>query len=75
MKAGQVTSPAIRREGKRMQVGMRSGRTIHKLIVYGLLIVLSIIFILPFMWMVSTSLKQSQNVFSFPPQFLPTSFE
>jgi ABC-type glycerol-3-phosphate transport system permease component len=45
------------------------------IIVYGLLIVLSIIFILPFMWMVSTSLKQSQDVFTFPPQFLPTSFE
>ncbi len=58
-----------------MQVGIRSSRTIHMIIVYGLLIVLSIIFILPFMWMVSTSLKQSQDVFTFPPQFLPTSFE
>jgi ABC-type glycerol-3-phosphate transport system permease component len=47
---------------------------VGKAIVYALLIIGSIIFILPFLWMVSTSLKPAQEVFSFPPQFLPTFF-
>jgi ABC-type glycerol-3-phosphate transport system permease component len=56
-------------------IGMRRTYLLHQLLVYALLIALSIIFILPFMWMVSTSLKQSRDVFTFPPQFLPNSFE
>ncbi len=52
-------------------LGIHRLRAIKIIIVYGLLIGLSFVFILPFMWMVSTSLKQSQDVFSFPPSFLP----
>jgi ABC-type glycerol-3-phosphate transport system permease component len=44
-------------------------------LVYILLIGLAIIFILPFLWMVSTSLKPQDEVFTYPPKFLPTSFQ
>ena len=59
----------------RARSGLRTTRRLHGIMVYGLLIAFGIVFILPFMWMISTSLKQSQDVFTFPPQFLPTSFE
>jgi ABC-type glycerol-3-phosphate transport system permease component len=35
---------------------------------------LDVVFILPFLWMVSTSLKQSEDVFPYPPSFFPTTF-
>lgn len=55
----------------RSYMSIQRMRTIKKIFVYALLLLLSITFILPFMWMFSTSLKQSQDVFSFPPSFLP----
>lgn len=55
-------------------LGLSTLNMLHKVLVYGLLLAGSIIFILPFMWMVSTSLKPSNEVFSFPPQFLPSFF-
>jgi multiple sugar transport system permease protein len=54
---------------------MRVRRLIRLVVVYALLLGLSVAFILPFMWMLSTSLKQSKDVFTFPPTFLPNSFE
>ena len=56
---------------KNMSFGIQRLRTIKIIVVYGLLLGLSILFIMPFMWMVSTSLKLSQDVFSYPPSFLP----
>lgn len=76
MKATQTRPPrtlAVSRPQPR--VGMRTTRLLHQILVYALLIGLGIVFILPFMWMISTSLKQSRDVFTFPPHFLPTSFE
>lgn len=32
-------------------------------------------FVLPFLWMVSTALKDSREVFTFPPTFLPKSLQ
>src|SRR5262245_1302439 len=61
--------------GRQSIAGLRSRRLIQRILVYALLIVGSVVFILPFMWMVATSLKQSQDVFTYPPSFLPTSFE
>src|SRR3712207_4113630 len=55
--------------------GLRGQRLIRSIVVYTLLIAGSVMFILPFMWMLSTSLKQSQDVFTYPPSFFPTSFE
>ena len=76
MKVSHAGSSALApaRSGEGLS-GLRMQRRLHKILVYTLLIGLSWIFILPFMWMISTSLKQSQDVFTFPPRFLPTSFE
>ena len=60
--------PTVRSTPK---LGIQRLRTIKMIVVYGLLIGLSMLFILPFMWMVSTSLKLSQDVFTYPPSFLP----
>ncbi len=61
--------------GQRSLGGLRTRRLIQQIVVYALLLAGSVLFILPFMWMIATSLKQSQDVFSYPPSFLPTSFE
>jgi ABC-type glycerol-3-phosphate transport system permease component len=38
---------------------------------YLVVIVLSVFFIVPFFWMLSTSLKDSGQAYTFPPQFIP----
>ena len=43
----------------------------HDVVVYSLLILLSLVFLFPFYWMVSTALKAEQNVFLWPPQWIP----
>jgi ABC-type glycerol-3-phosphate transport system permease component len=63
--------PSLRRSA----LGIRQTAVVLKVITYLLLGVLSISFVLPFLWMVSTSLKLSQDVFTYPPSFFPNSFE
>jgi ABC-type glycerol-3-phosphate transport system permease component len=71
--SNRASAPATNRG--RPLLSMRARRLIKLVVVYALLLVLSVAFILPFMWMISTSLKQSRDVFTFPPSFLPNSFE
>jgi multiple sugar transport system permease protein len=40
-------------------------------LVYALMILIAIIFMIPLIWMFSTSLKSRQEIFAWPPQFLP----
>ncbi|HZR40027.1 MAG TPA: carbohydrate ABC transporter permease [Ktedonobacteraceae bacterium] len=67
-------------EQPRIEVGPHPGQNarmayvLHKIMVYALLILGSVLFILPFMWMLTTALKPSNEVFAFPPQFFPTTF-
>ena len=72
----KTLSPAAR---VRTRTGERSAllhpRVLHKTLVYGLLLSGSAAFILPFLWMLSTSLKTSSEVFAYPPSFLPSSFQ
>jgi ABC-type glycerol-3-phosphate transport system permease component len=49
-------------------------RIIKDVVVYGLLIVLGGLFLLPFAWMVTSSLRSQGAGITFPPQFLPTEF-
>lgn len=55
-------------------VGIKWSRRIKAVVVYAALIALAVVFALPFMWMVSTSLKAQNDVFTYPPSFLPTTF-
>jgi len=43
--------------------------------VYGLLTIVAAVILLPFFWMVTTSLKHQTKVFLFPPQWLPNPIE
>jgi ABC-type glycerol-3-phosphate transport system permease component len=71
----QQSTPAPLPRAKQSLLGIRAQRVVRTIVVYALLIGLTVVFILPFMWMVSTSLKQQQDVFTYPPSFFPTSFE
>ena len=48
-----------------------SGQKILKVLLYVFLIVMAAIMILPFLWMLSASLKQDRDVFTFPIQWIP----
>jgi len=47
------------------------GKLVRRVLLYTLLIVLSLIFTLPLLWMVTTSLKEQGQVFQIPPQWIP----
>ena len=70
----QQTTIASMRTQSGPLFGMRNQRLAQRVMVYALLLALSVVFILPFLWMVSTSLKQSEDVFTYPPSFFPTTF-
>lgn len=46
----------------------------RKVIVYSLLIVFSLLFIAPFFWLISTALKAPNEVYLYPPQWIPSHF-
>lgn len=45
-----------------------------KITTYVLLIFFTVLFLAPFYWMISTSLKSPEELFVFPPQWIPSSF-
>jgi ABC-type glycerol-3-phosphate transport system permease component len=45
---------------------------VGRLAAYILMSVLAVVFVLPLVWMVSTSLKRESEVLAFPPRFLPS---
>lgn len=61
-------------------VGTTTQRQLHplwltgRLVLYAILIGMSIIFIFPFLWMITTALKPLSEVYVFPPEFIPHSF-
>jgi len=46
-------------------------RIAFQLAIYVLLVAGAVFFLVPFLWMVSTSLKDPKEVFAFPPQWIP----
>ncbi|MDQ3217980.1 MAG: carbohydrate ABC transporter permease [Actinomycetota bacterium] len=52
-----------------------TGSILRRTIAYAALILLALISLLPFAWMLSTSLKQSFEVFVFPPQWIPAELQ
>ncbi len=48
------------------------GGTAGKVVGYALLIILSLAVMIPFAWMLSSSLKQNNEVFTVPIQWIPT---
>jgi multiple sugar transport system permease protein len=68
-------SPAFPAAGRAAFLGVRRLHRLHRVLVYALLLGLAILFVLPFLWMLSTSLKPQDEVFAYPPKFIPTSFQ
>jgi len=48
------------------------GRIVSKVVTYVLLVVLSLAFLMPFLWMVSTSLKDTVQTYQVPPVWVPS---
>lgn len=47
------------------------GRTAAKIAAYVLTVACAVVFVFPFLWMLSTSLKTQQEIYSFPPTLFP----
>lgn len=56
-------------------VGEKKGFTFGRVIIYCILILIAVLMLIPFVWMVSASLKLSKDVFSFPIKWIPSTFE
>ncbi|TDL83091.1 carbohydrate ABC transporter permease [Peribacillus frigoritolerans] len=50
-------------------------KTSKRIFAHAFLILISILFLVPFFWMLSTSLKDQTQIFSFPPEWIPTPFK
>ncbi|MBJ3803466.1 carbohydrate ABC transporter permease [Bacillus subtilis] len=50
---------------------IKKSKLFERILTYGLLVSLSIVFIFPFLWLVGTSLKPENEAISFPPSLLP----
>src|SRR5260370_32378509 len=48
-----------------------SRRRLERVLAYALLVGATVLFLLPFFWMISTSLKAKFRVFLYPPEWLP----
>jgi len=60
----QSTEATVRRS-------MTPRKVLGYALIYALLITISIVFMIPLLWMFSTSLKTRQEVLAWPPQFVP----
>lgn len=49
----------------------KARKSLGKLVVYIILICVSVICLIPFLWMVSSSLKSEGAIFEYPPQWIP----
>ena len=49
----------------------KSQKLVVRIILYVVLSVVSLIFIMPLIWMISTSLKPSTQIFLWPPRWIP----
>jgi multiple sugar transport system permease protein len=65
-----AAAPAVRtRAARRARVGRRLGRPLT----YAALVGLAVLFMSPFLWAISTSLKETSEIYSSPPTLLPRS--
>lgn len=62
-----ITSEALRKSKQRKKIRGITNKTVY----YILLSVFGITMIFPFLWMVSTSLKDPGDVFTYPPKWIP----
>ncbi|MGG0867989.1 carbohydrate ABC transporter permease [Bacillus subtilis] len=68
MEIAKVKTKAVR---IKKESSIKKGTLFERILTYGLLVSLSIVFIFPFLWLVGTSLKPENEAISFPPSLLP----
>ena len=64
------------REGERMKQkssSIKAGHTAAMAVMYVILILIAALMLIPFLWMLSASLKMNKDVFTFPIQWIPDS--
>ncbi|MBC7321124.1 carbohydrate ABC transporter permease [bacterium] len=59
------------RSSESWRVKLKRKAIIKEIVLQCLLIFLGITFLLPFLWMISTSLKSNEQIFKFPPVWIP----
>jgi multiple sugar transport system permease protein len=69
LRRAAVPTPARKRSGNRV------AELIKSVVFYALLIVVGIGMVLPFLWMITTSLQAPGSAFSYPPKIIPTSLD
>ena len=52
-------------------MSQKTKKIITDILLYTILIAISLFMLLPFVWMLSTSFKLAQDIFGYPPQFIP----
>ena len=57
-----------------MKATPSTSKTLSAVGVYAALSVISLIMLVPFLWMLSTSFKEPQDIFTYPPQLIPPVF-
>ncbi|MCU6712709.1 carbohydrate ABC transporter permease [Paenibacillus sp. J5C_2022] len=55
-------------------VSRKAGAAIKKALLYGVMLAVSLSMIIPFVWMLSASLKKESEIFGFPIQWIPETF-
>jgi multiple sugar transport system permease protein len=66
-----VTAPAARVEPTAASRRHRLGMLLRRGALYAVLVLFALTFVLPYFWLITTSLKESGNEFLYPPQWLP----
>ena len=59
------------RPARGVRLGVRAGRVVYAAVMYILLTAGAVTMLVPFFWLVSTSLKPAGTEFTYPPQWLP----
>jgi ABC-type glycerol-3-phosphate transport system permease component len=60
---------------RRTILGVRRRSVLQRILVYAILTTLAVSFLMPLLWMISTSLKPLDEVFTYPPHYIPSSFQ
>lgn len=74
----QSVTPKTTRSGRILSFpphSRRSGGAFGKIILYFLLVALSVVYIIPFVWLLSSSLKNNADIFLMPPKWIPDPVE
>lgn len=66
-----TTSPPIEHQGAEAPTSVRARRFLSGVLLHTILILVALTMIIPFFWMIGTSLKDFSQVFNIPPNWIP----